>query len=78
MCQWDRTVIRCRIFEAVCQTIVELTDCFVTNMGRKANLVKIIRIFRTNIFASQQGMSAPPGVGAVRQATTEIEGLGFK
>jgi hypothetical protein len=47
-------------------------------MGRKANLVKIIRIFRTNIFASQQGMSAPPGVGAVRQATTEIEGLGFK
>ncbi|CAD5234697.1 unnamed protein product [Bursaphelenchus xylophilus] len=31
----------------------------------------------TNIFASQQGMNAPPGVGAVRQATTEIEGLGF-
>ena len=31
----------------------------------------------TNIFASQLGMKAPPGVGAVRQATTEIEGLGF-
>lgn len=33
--------------------------------------------YGTNIFASQQRMSAPPGVGAVRQATTEIEGLGF-
>ncbi|KAI6209511.1 hypothetical protein M3Y96_00229000 [Aphelenchoides besseyi] len=33
--------------------------------------------YGTNIFASQQGMLAPPGVGAVRQATTEIEGLGF-
>jgi hypothetical protein len=31
----------------------------------------------TNIFASQLGMKAPPGVGAVRQATTDIEGLGF-
>jgi hypothetical protein len=31
----------------------------------------------TNLFASQIGMSAPPGVGAVRQATTDIEGLGF-
>lgn len=31
----------------------------------------------TNIFASQSGMNAPPGVGAVRQATMEIEGLGF-
>lgn len=33
--------------------------------------------YGTNIFASQQGMNAPPGVGAVRQATMEIEGLGF-
>ena len=33
--------------------------------------------YGTNIFASQLGMKAPPGVGAVRQATTEIEGLGF-
>lgn len=33
--------------------------------------------YGTNIFASQQGMSAPPGVGAVRQATMEVEGLGF-
>lgn len=31
--------------------------------------------YGTNIFASQQGMIAPPGIGAVRQATTEIEGL---
>ncbi|GMT31399.1 hypothetical protein PFISCL1PPCAC_22696, partial [Pristionchus fissidentatus] len=31
----------------------------------------------TNLFASQQGMGAPPGVGAVRQATTEIEYSGF-
>lgn len=31
----------------------------------------------TNMFASQVGMSAPPGVGAVRQATMEIEGMGF-
>lgn len=31
--------------------------------------------YGTNIFASQQGMQAPPGIGAVRQATTEIEGL---
>ncbi|RCN41248.1 calponin family repeat-containing domain protein [Ancylostoma caninum] len=29
----------------------------------------------TNIFASQTGMSAPPGIGAVRQATQRIEGL---
>lgn len=33
--------------------------------------------YGTNIFASQQGMNAPPGIGAVRQATMEIEGLGF-
>ncbi|KAI1724234.1 calponin family repeat domain-containing protein [Ditylenchus destructor] len=33
--------------------------------------------YGTNIFASQQGMLAPPGIGAVRQATIEIEGLGF-
>ncbi|VDM97148.1 unnamed protein product [Thelazia callipaeda] len=33
--------------------------------------------YGTNIFASQQGMNAPPGIGAVRQATLEIEGLGF-
>uniref|UniRef100_A0A0N4ZJ75 Calponin homolog OV9M n=1 Tax=Parastrongyloides trichosuri TaxID=131310 RepID=A0A0N4ZJ75_PARTI len=33
--------------------------------------------YGTNIFASQQGMSAPPGVGAVRQATINVEGLGF-
>uniref|UniRef100_A0A0K0FYY6 Calponin family repeat-containing domain protein n=1 Tax=Strongyloides venezuelensis TaxID=75913 RepID=A0A0K0FYY6_STRVS len=33
--------------------------------------------YGTNIFASQQGMNAPPGVGAVRQATINIEGLGF-
>lgn len=31
----------------------------------------------TNLFASQTGMTAPPGVGAVRQATMDIEGLGF-
>ncbi|ETN79228.1 calponin family repeat-containing domain protein [Necator americanus] len=29
----------------------------------------------TNIFASQTGMAAPPGIGAVRQATQRIEGL---
>lgn len=29
----------------------------------------------TNLFASQTGMSAPPGLGAVRQATQKIEGL---
>ncbi|KAK6014261.1 calponin family repeat-containing domain protein [Ostertagia ostertagi] len=29
----------------------------------------------TNIFASQTGMTAPPGIGAVRQATQRIEGL---
>ncbi|KAK6057882.1 calponin family repeat-containing domain protein [Cooperia oncophora] len=29
----------------------------------------------TNIFASQTGMCAPPGIGAVRQATQRIEGL---
>lgn len=33
--------------------------------------------YGTNIFASQQGMLAPPGIGAMRQATQEIEGLGF-
>lgn len=27
------------------------------------------------MFASQVGMSAPPGIGAVRQATQRIEGL---
>lgn len=78
MCQWDRTEIKYQTFADVCQMIVGLTDCFVTNMGRKINFLEIISIIRTNIFASQQGMSAPPGVGAVRQATTEIEGLGFK
>lgn len=34
--------------------------------------------YGTNIFASQQGMLAPPGIGAVRQATIEIEGLGLR
>lgn len=34
--------------------------------------------YGTNLFASQTGMSNPPGVGAVRQATMEIEGLGFR
>ncbi|PIO64045.1 calponin family repeat-containing domain protein [Teladorsagia circumcincta] len=29
----------------------------------------------TNIFASQTGMAAPPGIGAVRQATQRVEGL---
>ncbi|TKR73064.1 hypothetical protein L596_020420 [Steinernema carpocapsae] len=33
--------------------------------------------YGTNMFASQQGMSAPPGIGAVRQATMDIEGLNF-
>uniref|UniRef100_A0AC35U2I3 Uncharacterized protein n=1 Tax=Rhabditophanes sp. KR3021 TaxID=114890 RepID=A0AC35U2I3_9BILA len=33
--------------------------------------------YGTNIFSSQQGMSAPPGLGAGRQCTTNIEGLGF-
>ncbi|CAJ0935370.1 unnamed protein product, partial [Mesorhabditis belari] len=33
--------------------------------------------YGTNVFASQQGMSCPPGIGAVRQATMYIEGLGF-
>lgn len=33
--------------------------------------------YGTNVFASQIGMAAPPGVGAGRQATTEIEGIGF-
>jgi len=33
--------------------------------------------YGTNLFASQQGMLAPPGVAMVRQATQEVEGLGF-
>lgn len=33
--------------------------------------------YGTNMFASQQGMSSAPGVGAFRKATTEVEGLGF-
>ena len=33
--------------------------------------------YGTNMFASQQGMSSAPGVGAFRKATLEVEGLGF-
>jgi hypothetical protein len=33
--------------------------------------------YGTNLFASQQGMSAPPGVAMIRQATQEVEGLNF-
>uniref|UniRef100_A0A914LZX4 Calponin family repeat-containing domain protein n=1 Tax=Meloidogyne incognita TaxID=6306 RepID=A0A914LZX4_MELIC len=33
--------------------------------------------YGTNIFASQQGMLGAPGLGAFRQATQDIDGLGF-
>ena len=37
--------------------------------------MRVSSVSGTNLFASQMGMSNPPGVGAVRQATQRIEGL---
>ncbi|KAF7629828.1 hypothetical protein Mgra_00009154 [Meloidogyne graminicola] len=50
------------------------------NDRRTHGLVKKKKLcyqYGTNIFASQQGMLSAPGLGAFRQATQDIDGLGF-